>query len=422
MQKPKKRIAILLVSMATAGAERVTANLLQHLHTEFDFHLVLLNPHIQHLDLPESVPIFALDHEKLGHTTRLEKLNNLLKMPLLAYRYRQYCQQNGIELSYSMLSRPNFINVLARLMGFHGNVIIGQRSAASSLYSTSAWDDRLGRQLIKWLYPHADAVVSNAQAIGVDLAKNFGLTKPLFTVYNPIDVPRIEYLKTELISVLAHPVNAYFKLNTEGKYFEKFTFVSVGRQHPVKNYALILRAFAQLNDPTTQLIIVGDAAQTTDDLPHLAKALSITDRVFFAGFQANPYKFMAKSHCFVLASRYEGFPNVLLEAMACGVPIVSSDCLSGPRELLAPTTDFTKTLPQNADNERAEFGILTPVGNVERLAEAMRTMQNDADLRQYYVEKSRERLTEFQLEGVLTAFRKLFSAKGEHIEPFTDIN
>ena len=130
--------------------------------------------------------------------------------------------------------------------------------------------------------------------------------------------------------------------------------------------------------------------------------------MIFAGFQSNPFKFLSKSHCYVLSSDTEGFPNVLIEAIACGLPIISTDCQSGPREILAPQSDLDQTLLNN-HIEKAELGILTPIRHVACLTEAMSAMRNDAFLRQKYIEKSQKRLADFQLNNILSDFRDVFT-------------
>ncbi|MBL7817958.1 MAG: glycosyltransferase [Saprospiraceae bacterium] len=388
----RKKIALFIVSLAAGGAERVVSNLLKHLSAEYDFHLILLNETIQY-DLPSNITLHFLDKEKLAEPTLFGKLWSLFKMPFLAFRLKNYCEKHHISIVFSLLSRSNYISCFLKVLKKELTVIISQRTNVSSFYASQGFSDKLNRWLISHLFSYADLIVSNSKGTEWDLREHYGFKNARSVVYNPFDFDKIAQLKAQ---------------NTEGGIIEEtFTFISVGRLNVVKNYSLLLQAFAQLDDKTSQLIIVGDASQSTENLPELARALSIDKRVIFTGFQSNPFKFMSKADCFVMSSDSEGFPNVLIEAMACGLPIISTDCPSGPRELLAPQSDFSKIL-KDPKIEKAEFGILTPTKNVECLAEAMNLMQQDTILRQTYRDKNALRLKSFELDSVLNDFRQIF--------------
>lgn len=130
--------------------------------------------------------------------------------------------------------------------------------------------------------------------------------------------------------------------------------LTVGTIKTVKNHPLLLRAFARLPRPDARLMFVGDGSER-DALLSLAHELGIADRVILAGFQSDPTPFYLTADLFALSSDYEGFGNVIVEAMACGTPVVSTDCPSGPGEVLAG----------------GEYGRLVPVGDVEAMASAI---------------------------------------------------
>ena len=130
--------------------------------------------------------------------------------------------------------------------------------------------------------------------------------------------------------------------------------VTVGSMKAQKNHPLLLRAFARLDRPEARLMFVGDGAGR-DALVSLAQELGVADRVILAGFHPDPTPFYHSADLFVLSSDYEGFGNVIVEALACGTPVVSTDCPSGPAEIL----------------ENGRFGRLVPVGDVAALAQAI---------------------------------------------------
>jgi glycosyltransferase involved in cell wall biosynthesis len=131
------------------------------------------------------------------------------------------------------------------------------------------------------------------------------------------------------------------------------------------------------------LVLVGQGP-LQDELTALARELGISDRVVFAGWQENPFAWMANADLFVLSSRFEGFGNVVIEAMACGLPVVSTDCPSGPSEILAG----------------GDTGILVPVGNARALADAMCAVLEDGNLRAQLADKSRRRVPEFDISVI----------------------
>jgi glycosyltransferase involved in cell wall biosynthesis len=132
--------------------------------------------------------------------------------------------------------------------------------------------------------------------------------------------------------------------------------LGIGRLHPQKDFITLLKAFSILREKQElRLVILGEGAER-ERLVELAKSLGVGADVSFPGFVANPFSFLNKASVFVLSSQYEGMPNVLLQAMACGTPIVSTDCKSGPREVLG-------------DNK---FGTLVPVAEPALMAEAIR--------------------------------------------------
>jgi N-acetylgalactosamine-N,N'-diacetylbacillosaminyl-diphospho-undecaprenol 4-alpha-N-acetylgalactosaminyltransferase len=381
--------------MSAGGAERVVSNILKHLSDDFDFHLILLNKTIQY-DLPKGLPIHFLDNENLDESSIVSKLFSLLKIPILAFRLKKYCEQHDIPIVFSLLSRPNYINCFLKIIKKEMRVVISQRMTVSSYYLSTNLSGRINRFLTQYLYPKADLIVSNSNGTQYDLIQNYGLKNALSTIYNPFDFEDIKRQKQDKIVI------------NEQKNDKIFTFISVGRLHPVKNYALLLKSFAQLNDKTTRLTIVGDASQSTEDLPDLARELGVEKQVVFTGFQSNPFQYMANADAYVLSSDSEGFPNVLVEAMACGLPIISTDCISGPREILAPQTDY-RTVLREKGVEKAAFGLLTPVNDVESLTKALFMMRNDDGLRQHYITQNLICLSSFQKESVLANFHEIFT-------------
>jgi N-acetylgalactosamine-N,N'-diacetylbacillosaminyl-diphospho-undecaprenol 4-alpha-N-acetylgalactosaminyltransferase len=154
-------------------------------------------------------------------------------------------------------------------------------------------------------------------------------------------------------------------------------------------------------------VIVGGGVME-DELKQKVSDLGLMDKVIFCGFEQNPFKYVSRCDCFVLSSDVEGFPNVLIEALACGKPVISTDCSSGPRELLAPATDLHHRAINNY--ETGEYGILTPVNDIAALAAAMKKMYEDPALRKQFSEKAAGRAQQFDVDEIKEYFHVAFTA------------
>ena len=234
--------------------------------------------------------------------------------------------------------------------------------------------------LTKKAYCDADAVVVVSQGEKEDLIQNFKIPdNRIIRIYNPLNQVRIAELSAE---------------NT-GMRFEMPVVVSVGRLVHQKGFDILLRAFRKVRDvKAAKLLIVGDG-EKKKELISLAQSLNLNDDVLFLGMQGNPFKFMRWAKVFCLASRYEGFGNVILEAMSLGVPVIVTDCPSGPAEIV----------------ENGKYGILVPAENADALADALiRVLSNDK-LSAGLSELSLKRAKDFDLETLLKQWEEIIVGK-----------
>ena len=247
----------------------------------------------------------------------------------------------------------NVVAVLARqLVGWPGRLVLTERTAPSTfLVDGGNWRKRHLPLLMRRLYPRADAIVAVSQALAQDLAKVTGLTPRLIrTIYNPIVGP-------ELLQKAAAPVPHPW-LADQGVP----VILAAGRLDEQKDFPTLLRAFARVRAAhPARLIILGGARHEAKTLVAQAALraqaveLGVGEALHLPGFVANPFAWLARADLFVLSSRYEGLPGVLVQAMALGCPVVSTDCPTGPREIL----------------EGGRLGPLTPVGDDAALAAAI---------------------------------------------------
>ena len=152
------------------------------------------------------------------------------------------------------------------------------------------------------------------------------------------------------------------------------------------------------------LMLIGDG-NLKEELQKYIKELSLNDKVYLLGKKENPFAYILKADCFVFASNHEGFPNVLVEALACGLPVITTDCKSGPREILSPKSDIEVQLKDKI--ELSDYGILTPIKNVEKMKEAIKLIINDESLRNKYQDKAKQRANVFRIEEIIKQYKEI---------------
>lgn len=378
----KPRLAILINSFRGGGAERVVSLLWPRLSAHFEVFLVLLSDDGTAYRMPPPERTHVLTGGE-SHDWR-----NIVRLPRLARDYRRYLDEKQIDISLSFLNRPNFINCMAKRAGWGGKTIISERAVTSLFYRTGA-RKAIGGLLIRKLYRFADAIIPISRGVEHDLRARFGVQGNYNTIYNPIDIAQI---RSDYERAPAHAGD------------QPFTFVCVARFDPQKNHAMLVEAFAQLGDPNARLQLVGQGPEV-NAIQALIDAKGLAGRVELAGFQSNPAQFLKQADCFVLSSDFEGLGNVILEALACSLPVICTDCFSGPREILAPASDFTTQILD--DVEIAPFGILTPVGNAALLARAMRRMIDDRGLRAAYAAQALDRARQFDVETISESYTRV---------------
>ncbi|HQB31781.1 MAG TPA: glycosyltransferase, partial [Erysipelotrichaceae bacterium] len=301
-----------------------------------------------------------------------------------------------INVSISFLDGPNLINIFTKR---NDKVIVSVRGFPSK--KTKDFYDFIGKNFIKQFYNKADLVVGVSNLVNKDLANNYKINKDkLVTLYNPFDLNNIQALSNESVEFC------------ERNIFDKKVIITVGRLDDLKGHWHLIRAFKKVNniDKDTKLVILGEG-ELRGYLQVLINDLYLENSVYLLGFKDNPYKYIAKSSLFVLPSLSEGFPNALVEAMSCGVPVISSDCKSGPREILAPETNIEY---QCYEVEYAKYGVLTPsfdgikydcreplTREENILADSILNLLINEDLYNKYSIKSLERAENFEINSII---------------------
>lgn len=329
------KLAIFVSFSGDGGVERVIANLCRgFLERGYTVDLLLVKARGAHLSsIPEGVNIIRLGS---SHTV-------LCLLPLIRYLRREHP-----PALLAAKNRGNRVAVLARMLaGVDTRIVIRMDTHLSKALERSSVLRRLSYYLpMRWLYPKADAIVAVSQGVADDTANIIGVAPERITViHNPVITPD---LAEQAAVAVEHPFLAPKSLPV---------LVGSGRFTRQKDFPTLLRAFAKVRalNPC-RLLILGDGdPQERTQLEALAAELGITDDLSMPGFLPNPYAYIAKCDLFVLSSIWEGSPTVLTEALALGVPVVATDCPSGPQEI----------------TQGGRYGRLVPMHDPEALARAI---------------------------------------------------
>lgn len=372
-------IAIFIYSLSNGGAERVVSYLLPYLQQQgHQVHLVLMSGTISY-EIPKDINIHYLEKASAGESG----IYKFIKLPFLAIKYGEFLKKQKITHSFSLLSRPNYVNLMARLFSrTKAKVIISERNYPSLQYGYDDMQSKINRLLVRKLYPKADLVIGNSEANVADLIQNFGITESLTDVIqNPIDIESIEERKAK---------DDFFDDN-------QMNLITVGRLEPQKNYDLLIDTIERV--PEVKLFILG-RGMLEELLKQKVAEKNLTERIVFLGYDANPYKYLKKADLFIFGSNHEGFPNVLLEAMCCGLPILTTNCKSGPDEIMALKKPYSNDIMITPN------GILTPVGNVELMVKGLEYFIQNPEYLRSCRNNVRTRIKDFAKDGILEKYEK----------------
>jgi glycosyltransferase involved in cell wall biosynthesis len=328
---PERRIAFFLPNLAGGGAERVVVNLLKGMvAADIPVDLVvagLEGPYVE--QIPDRVRVINLATGRV-----------FTAIPALS----QYLNKERPIALISHLNHANIVALVAKkLSGSKIKLILVEHNTLSVDKAQSLRGKTIP-PLMRWLYPQADLVVGVSEGVAQDLEEQLNLQpQTVKVVYNPVvDDDLLDRAKLAV-------KHAWFQPESPP------VFLAVGRFSIQKDFLNLIRAFAIVRQQrAARLLILGEGNQRGELAAEIARLDLATD-VSLPGFVENPYAYMSRATAFVLSSRWEGLPTVLIEAMACGCPVVATDCPSGPREILAA----------------GKYGRLVPIENSPALADAM---------------------------------------------------
>lgn len=241
--------------------------------------------------------------------------------------------------------------------------------------------------IVRATYPKANALVAVSHGVAKDLFVMTGIPAERIVVIPSTTI-------TRSIEQRAAEKSGHVWLDSKATP----VILAVGDLRTVKDYATLLRAFVRVRRVrAARLIVLGEGSER-GRLETLTNELGLEDDVSFPGHKANPYAYMARADLLVLSSKHEGFGNVLVEAMACGCPVVSTDCPHGPREILAS----------------GRHGELVPVGDSFKMAEAIHSSLDNSESAWTRRRRLRERAAEFSVDAAATKYLHLINQGAAH--------
>lgn len=378
-------IAIIITKLNGGGAERTASNLSLALSKKYNVYLIVFDG--SNVTYPYKGTL--IDLSVPDSSTNLRRVINEFKRIRAVKKIKK---SKNIKCSISLLDGPNIVNVLSRCKE---KVIVSVRNRLSGENVNS-----LRRKLIKMCSQRADLTVALSKMVKRDLIQEFNINgKKIKTIYNHCDSELLHSLaENEPKPSFIHDGNIY--ITTMGRLnYQK------GQWHLIRAFKGVIEAI-----PNAYLVIIGEG-ELQEKLEKLAVDLEISDHVIFTGYLKVPHVVLQYSEMFVFPSLFEGLGNVLLETLAFNKPIVSADCIAGPREILAPNTLLDA---KTTEVSKEEYGILVPVMNREHfnaedplddnekeLQKAIIEMHKDDNLRHYYEEAASRRIKDFSKEKVI---------------------
>jgi glycosyltransferase involved in cell wall biosynthesis len=357
------RLACFLPSLEGGGAERVVVNLLRGLvERQVQTQLILASAHGSYMDqVPPQVEVVDLGVKHVRQA--IWPLRRLLK-----------AQPPQVLISH--LSHANLAAVLAmRPLQIPTRLLLVEHLTMSAYKGTTV-KDRLIQPLARWLFKHADAVAAVSHGAARDLEEQLRMpSESVHVLYNPVVDASLEQKRQESLS------HSWLDASDQP------LVVGIGRLTEQKDFGTLIRACAQIANPSScRLVILGEGEERAE-LEELVRQLGLEERVLLPGFVENPYAWLNRADLFVLSSRWEALPTVLIEALACGVKVVATDCPSGPAEIL----------------QDGRWGRLVPMQEEQALAAAMEQAlaeQGDSELLQ-------QRAADFSVESAVDQYLAL---------------
>lgn len=359
------------------GTNRVMADIVRALSAQYNISVISLEGEESAYPYPDCVGKVFFEDGTRSRGRILNTLRTFRKLPALVRLIRR--EEPGAVVSF--LPRANLGNVISKkLSGLNYRCIVSERNFTTILYEETL-PGKLMKLLLKVFYKHSDTVVATAEELGEEVARIYGVPRrKIRVIYNPYDLTKIEALSREDVEI------AWFNEDIP-------LILTAGRLIKQKNHAMLLRAMKRVSEKFQVRLVIFGEGPLKEGLIRTAANLGVDKEVLLPGWRDNLFKYMSRAKVFALSSDYEGLPNVLIEALACGVPVISTDCPSGPKEILCG----------------GKYGIVVPVGDEEAMAEGIIRLLEDGTLRKELAMRGKERVRDFEITRIVKEYRELFT-------------
>jgi len=380
-EKINKKVIFLLPILGGGGGERVASDLTQYLPENIEKIIVAF----------EVKDYYKYNGKIISLEIKLST-NIILKIYTFLkgyFKFKKIIAEEKPDYVISFGSLQNILNIISTkkaIVRIDNPILVSHRKFIEKLYPI----------FVKLLFNKAKRIIVVSRRLKEELIKKFKIKEEKISViYNSVDIEKIKKLAQE-------PIEPEFK-----KVFDHPVIINIGSLIPQKDQESLIRAFKKVKEEIidAKLVILGDGV-LEKKLKKITSKLGLENDTHFLGWQENPFKFLARSKLFVLSSFWEGFGIVLLEAMACGVPIVSSDCDFGPKEILSLSKKSGNKL---AGIEYAEYGILF-AENAEKeelMCQAIITVLTDSLLQKKFAENAYERVKSFDISSHMHQYKFL---------------
>lgn len=379
----KPKLSILTIDLGMGGTQRFTSLLLPELQKDFDVTISICYD-FKHFEVPENVSVVLLCPQAVKTTDPFKKVQNFIGF----YKsYKKVLKSNNFDVSLSLLPGPNIINSLVKRKFKNLRTVISERSYNQALYPKNSPQLILSKLLFPWFYNKNDALFSNSLYINENLRTHYKVQIPMQVIYNPINIDRFK-----MDYDIEEPITA-------------FKIITSGTMYSAKNQKLILKAMKLLDSEVVSLTILGDG-KLKSDLITLAKDLELSGRLDIKGIVADVKTYLIQSDCFVLPSNTEGFPNALLEALSCGLPCISTNCMSGPLEML---NDNNPISIEHGHFYKGLYGLLINVDDAQGLKRAITYFKNSPIERSRYGRLGLERAKSYNMSEIYAQIKSILN-------------
>jgi glycosyltransferase involved in cell wall biosynthesis len=393
----KKKVLIVGQSLVIGGGyQRIAAAVASGLK-EKDYDVTVLT-------FLDRKPRYDFDGEFICLNQK-KTLNIFLKIKKIVDRPRnisKICKEKEIDVVISFLHDSNFPNILSKILFFNKAKLI------VSVRNNALYHSFLKRSLEKILYPKADLVVALSRGVEHILNNRFKI-KNTTTIYNLQNVEQF-----------IEKGNGDIEKKHKNIYDGSFVFINVGRLTEQKAHWNLIRAFKKVSDKNEKAkIIIRGSGKLEQKLQELINKLNLNNKVFLIGKVENIFPYYKKANCFVLSSNYEGFGNVLTEALAQNTSVISTDCISGPREILCPELDISQKIkypyygrygilvePMLDGNDFSDIKEKPLTPPEEKLADVMIAFAKDETLSKKY-KNGLERAKDFNKNKIIVQWEEI---------------